>query len=335
MIAESIAFELPERLEARRPPESRGIARDAVRMLVSDARSGAFEHRSFSELPRVLRANDTIVVNDSATLPAALEVRRSDGTILPLHVSARITDTLWIVEPRGARAARDVLGLPAGGSATLLEPVRRDGDRLWYARVDVCAPCVEYLHRYGQPIAYAYLEGRYPLAAYQTMFARVPGSAEMPSAGRPFTARTLAGLRERGVTVAMVTLHAGVSSAEAHEPPQAEPFAVSHATAETVNATRAAGRRVIAIGSTVVRALESAVHDGQVVASSGWADLVVTQQHSLAAVDGILTGFHEPRASHLSMLRAFVPAATLDAAYRAALDEGYLWHEFGDVHLIV
>lgn len=335
MIAEEIAFELPERLEARRPPEMRGIARDAVRLLHSDARTGAVEHRTFSDFPNLIGARDLLVVNDSATLPAALEARGRDGTTFPLHVSARVTNTLWIVEPRGPRRVGDVLGLAAGGSATLLERVAPDADRLWYARVDVCDPYVEYLHRYGRAIRYAYLAGSYPIAIYQTIFARVPGSAEMPSAGRPFTARTLADLRARGVKIATVTLHAGVSSAEAHEAPQAEPYVVPHATADAVNATRRAGGRVIAIGTTVVRALESAVVRGSVVASSGWTDLVVTPQRGLAATDGILTGFHEPRASHLAMLRAFAPASVLEAAYRAALGGEYLWHEFGDVHLIL
>jgi S-adenosylmethionine:tRNA ribosyltransferase-isomerase len=334
VIAEEIAFELPSRLEARRPPEARGVARDGVRLLVSDARSGVVEHRTFSDFPKLLRPFDLLVVNDSATLPAALEARRSDGTAIPLHVSTRMTNTLWVVEPRGARRGGDVLALPSGGSATLLERVARESDRLWYARVDVCEPYVEYLHRYGQAIRYAYVDGCYPIADYQTIFARVPGSAEMPSAGRPFTARTLADLREREVKVATVTLHAGVSSAEAHEPPQAEPFVVPHATALAVNATHRDGGRVIAVGTTVVRALESAAMQGDVVASSGWTELVVTPERGLRVTDGILTGFHEPRASHLAMLRAFASAEVLDAAYRAALSGEYLWHEFGDVHLI-
>ena len=341
MIAEEIAFELPERLEARRPPEMRGIARDAVRLLHSDARTGAVEHRTFSDFPNLIGARDLLVVNDSATLPAALEARGRDGTTFPLHVSARVTNTLWIVEPRGPRRVGDVLGLAAGGSATLLERVAPDADRLWYARVDVCDPYVEYLHRYGRAIRYAYLAGSYPIAIYQTIFARVPGSAEMPSAGRPFTARTLADLRARGVKIATVTLHAGVSSAEASSAASSSRSRKStrtpssRATRATVNATRRAGGRVIAIGTTVVRALESAVVRGSVVASSGWTDLVVTPQRGLAATDGILTGFHEPRASHLAMLRAFAPASVLEAAYRAALGGEYLWHEFGDVHLIL
>jgi S-adenosylmethionine:tRNA ribosyltransferase-isomerase len=302
---------------------------------VSDAATGALEHRAFAEFPRLLAPGDLLVVNDSATLPAALDARLPDGTGLALHLSARVTNSLWIVEPRAGASEGEVLALPGAATATLLARVHPGERRLWYARVEAPDPVVEYLHRYGTAIRYAYVDRAFPIADYQTIFARVPGSAEMPSAGRPFSVKTLAGLRERGVAIATVTLHAGVSSAEAHEPPQPEPFSVPHATAEAVNATRRSGGRIVAVGTTVVRALESAVAAGVAVAANGWTDLVVTPERRLAVVDGILTGFHEPRASHLAMLRAFTAPGVLEAAYAAALDRGYLWHEFGDVHLIV
>ena len=330
-----LAFELPKELEATEPPEARGIPRDGVRLLISDAHTGATRHRLFVELPALLEPGDLLVVNDSATLPAALQARRADGSTLLLHLSTRVANTLWIVEPRGAATAGEMLALAGDGTATLVAPVDARADRLWYARLAVAAPIVEYLHRYGAPIRYAYLNGRYPIDAYQTIFARTPGSAEMPSAGRPFAQRTLAALRNRGVRVASITLHAGVSSAEAHEPPQPVPFTVSHETALAVNATRRAGRRVIAIGTTVVRALESSVIEDRVVASNGWTDLVITPERGVSAVDGILTGFHEPRASHLAMLSAIASRNVLERAYHEALDCSYLWHEFGDVHLIL
>ena len=335
MIGDGLAFELQPHLEAGRPPERRGLARDGVRLLVSDAETGALDHRAFAEFPYLLEAGDLLVVNDSATLPAALDARRADGTALALHLSTRVTNSLWIVEPRAAASTGEVLALPGAATATLLAPANPDAVRLWYARIEAPDPVVEYLHRHGTAIRYAYVDGSFPIADYQTIFARVPGSAEMPSAGRPFSAKTLALLRERGVAIATVTLHAGVSSAEAHEPPQPEPFSVPHATAEAVNATRRYGGRVVAVGTTVVRALESAVAGGEAVAANGWTDLVVTAERRLAVVDGILTGFHEPRASHLAMLRAFTAPGVLEAAYAAALECGYLWHEFGDVHLIV
>jgi len=329
-----LAFELPKELEAAQPPEARGIPRDGVRMLVTDRATGASEHHLFLDLPALLQPGDLLVVNDSATLPAALEARRSDGSTVALHLSSRVANTLWVAEPRGPARDGERLALPAGGSVTLVARVDPAIDRLWYARVDVPEPIVEYLQLYGAPIRYSYLEGSYPIAVYQTIFARTAGSAEMPSAGRPFTRRTLEALRVRGVDLASATLHAGVSSPEAHEPPQPEPFVVPHATAASVNAARDAGRRVVAVGTTVVRALESAVIGDRVAATNGWTDLVVTRERGVHAVDGILTGFHEPRASHLQMLSAFAAPDTIERAYRTALDGEYLWHEFGDVHLI-
>jgi S-adenosylmethionine:tRNA ribosyltransferase-isomerase len=205
---------------------------------------------------------------------------------------------------------------------------------LWYARVDTREPLAGYLQAHGFPIRYDYVRQPIPLASYQTVFARVPGSAEMPSAARPFVEHTLTALAARGVGLRTITLHCGVSSAEAHEPPQPEVFDVPHNTALSVNAARAAGRRVIAIGTSVVRALESAVRDGFVSAVAGQTELLVSADRPPRVVDGLLTGFHEPAASHLAMLAAFLDPAALSTAYSAALECGYLWHEFGDVHLI-
>jgi S-adenosylmethionine:tRNA ribosyltransferase-isomerase len=173
------------------------------------------------------------------------------------------------------------------------------------------------------------------LSTYQNVFATVPGRAEMPSAGRPFTGAVLAALAARGVLVAPITLHTGVASAEASEPPYPEWFAVPAATARLVEHVRAGGGRVVAVGTTVVRALESAVHDGHVRAGSGWTDLVIGPERGVHAVDGLLTGFHEPRASHLRMLAAVGGEPMLRLGYEAALRERYLWHEFGDVHLLL
>ncbi len=205
-------------------------------------------------------------------------------------------------------------------------------DRAWLA---LTRPLDAYLAAHGRPIHYAYLGEPSPIADYQTIFARVPGSAEMPSAGRPFSAAVVGALHAAGVGIAAVTLHAGVSSPERTERPYREQFAVSTATAAAVNATHRAGGRVIAVGTTVVRALESAADGGQAVAASGWTGLIVTRDRGVALIEGLLTGFHEPQASHLDMLRAFLDDATLDAAYAHARDAGYLWHEFGDVHLLL
>jgi S-adenosylmethionine:tRNA ribosyltransferase-isomerase len=328
------AFALPPELEAREPAEARGLARDEVRLLVTASAAGETV-ATFRDLPRFLRAGDLLVVNDSATLPAAVDARTADGREFVLHFSTHVAGTLWIVEPRAVVGAAERLELPAGASVTLLAPVEPSAMRLWFARVEACETVVEYLHAHGRPIRYAYLRREFPLEYYATIFGRVPGSAEMPSAARPFTPRVLELLARRGVMLAALTLHAGVSSQEAHEAPYAEPFEVPAATACAVNAARREGRRVIAIGTTVVRALESAVRDGEVIAAGGTTDLVVTRERGLQAVDGLLTGLHEPRASHLRILEALLTDRELERAYRAALEASLLWHEFGDVHLIL
>ena len=332
------AFDLPQNLEARRPPEARGIPRDGVSLLVSSVRAGTHTLAPFTDIAKYLRAGDLLVVNDSATIPAALEARRRNGAALPLHLSTRVSGRLWIVEPRRTPVIEvgERLALPQGGSAELIAPMHRAHRRLWYALLDLPCAIEKYLAAYGRPITYDYLEGAYPIEAYQTIFAREPGSVEMPSAGRPFTLRVIDKLYRHNVNVAAITLHCGVASPEAHEPPLDERFAVPEWTAQTVNATRASGGRIIAVGTTVVRALESATSpDGMVRASRGWTSHIVDTQHPPRAVDGLLTGFHEPRASHLLMLEAFTSASFLDAAYRTALSTGMLWHEFGDLHLIV
>jgi S-adenosylmethionine:tRNA ribosyltransferase-isomerase len=337
MIA-SISFALPAANEATSPPERRGLARDDVRLLVSDVTARTQHHATFRDLASFLRRGDLIVANDSATIPAALVAYRNDGTAFALHLSTRIADDLWIAEPRDPRepiAEGERATLAENGNATFLAPVDAAHPRLWYVLLNAPQPLDAYLARNGAPIRYRYVTEQFPLADYQTIFARVPGSAEMPSAGRPFTPRVLASLRSAGIDLATITLHTGVSSPERHERPYHERFDVSPATAAAVNATRLRGGRVMAIGTTVVRALESAVADGEAVAASGWTELIVTPERGVHIVDGLLTGFHEPEASHLDMLRAFAGAPLLERAYAEALDAGYLWHEFGDVHLIV
>ncbi|HYU19866.1 MAG TPA: S-adenosylmethionine:tRNA ribosyltransferase-isomerase [Chloroflexota bacterium] len=329
-------FKLPAELEATEPPEARGLRRDQVRLLVTCREDDRIIHAQFIELPDLLRPGDLLVANDSATLPAALVARRLDGSQLALHLSTRLPGQLWVVEPRQTQvAAGEALALPGGGLATLVTPYARS-QRLWVARLDLPAPFVEYLHRWGRPIAYPYVRGIWPLEMYQTVYADEPGSAEMPSAGRPFSGDVLERLAHRGVGFVTLTLHTGVASLEDHEPPYEEPFEIPSDTAEAVAAARAVGRRVIAVGTTVVRALESAADEhGRVIPSRGRTDLVITPERGVRVVDGLLTGFHEPKSTHLAMLEAIAGRAHLDKAYRAALEGRYLWHEFGDLHLIL
>ncbi|UQU61592.1 S-adenosylmethionine:tRNA ribosyltransferase-isomerase [Couchioplanes caeruleus] len=330
MTATLPAFELPARLEADRPPEPR----DGVRMLTARRGTGAIGHHRFTDLPGVLRAGDVLVVNTSGTLPAAVPVA---GSPLSVHFSTATADGAWLIELRGpagpyaGAAPGERYALAGGGAVTLREAYSRG--RLWVADVDTgaAATVTDYLYAHGAPIRYSYVPRPWPLSAYQTVFGVHPGSAEMPSAGRPFTHELVTRLVTAGVLLAPVLLHTGVASPEAHERPYPERFAVPATTLRTVADAKADGGRVIAVGTTAVRALETA-WDGP---ASGWTDLVVTPERGVRVVDGLLTGFHEPRASHLDMLAAIAGTPLLRRCYEAALEGGYRWHEFGDVNLLL
>ena len=334
--AMSLDFTLPPELEAREPAELRGAGRDDVRMLVSHRDGGEIEHAHFLDLPRFLEAGDLLVLNTTATLPAALRAQRANGEEIALHYSTSLPGGLAVLEPRRVSVANgEVLTLPGGARATFLAPYR-DSKRLWIAQLELGMPLLDYLRQHGRPITYSYIKNAFPLDAYQTVYAHDAGSAEMPSAGRPFTIPMLANLRRRGVSVARIVLHAGVASLENHEKPYEEWFEVPLRTAELVRETKWNKKRVVAVGTTVVRALESSVdRDGFVVASRGWTDLVITPERRLRVIDGLLTGFHEPRATHLAMLEAIAGREQISDAYAEALGRGYLWHEFWDLHLII
>jgi S-adenosylmethionine:tRNA ribosyltransferase-isomerase len=350
----SLDFRLPPELEAGEPPEARGLDRDHVRLMVSYPETGRIVHARFKDLPGLLGAGDVLVVNTSGTRPAALDARRETGEILELRLSTRLPADLWVVELRrtGSQgsepffeaSAGERLTLPAGGQASLLTPYRSDQRRpdpdlprrLWIADLRLPSQPDLYLQNHGYPIRYKYVREAWPLEYYQTIFAEETGSAEMPSAGRAFSRRVLAYVERRGVLVAPVLLHTGVASLEEHEPPYEEYYRVPARTAQIVNRAWAAGQRVIAVGTTVTRALETAASEtGQVTASEGWTDLVIDPERKLRAVSALLTGMHEPRSTHLSILVALAGLDHIQQAYSAALQEGYLWHEFGDLHLIL
>ena len=339
-------FELPRELEATEPPEARGIGRDQVRLLVATRHDGAIAHARFHDLPDFLAPGDLLVVNTSATVPAAVPVRRSGGAELELRFATTapgMAAEWWVVEVRSADGASPFEGVEAGERLTLAggRPIEivapyAGGRRLWLARLGPGPPVHDYLVRHGHPIRYGYVPDEWPLAEYQTAYAIEPGSAEMPSAGRPFTPELLTRLIAEGVHVAPLTLHTGVSSPEQGEAPYPERYVVPEATARLVNAVRGWSGRVVAVGTTVVRALESVADaDGFVAPGAGWTNLVVTAYGDLRAIDGLLTGWHEPRASHLRLLEAAAGRELLERSYGEARDHGYLWHEFGDSHLIL
>lgn len=346
-----LRFERPADLVATGPPETRGLARDEVRLLVSEAED--HHHARFHDLGEYLEPGDLVVANQSGTLPASLPATHSGKAFL-LNCCTDYGNGLWLTEPRRGPGEPGPLDLPPG------DTIEVDGhggrvvgtypglERLVFVRFDPTIDLRSVMGRVGEPIRYGYLEEPQPLDAYRTVFAATPGSAEMPSAGRPFSERVLDGLRARGIGVATITLHTGVSSLEIEydqcecycthvrdNPLYAEPFRVPPATAAAVNRTRRRGGRVIAVGTTVVRALETAVTDERVRPTGGFTRTFITPERGVEVVDGLLTGLHDPETTHLAMLYAIAGRGTVMEGYDRAIEAGYLWHEFGDSHLLL
>ncbi|HEY6582930.1 MAG TPA: S-adenosylmethionine:tRNA ribosyltransferase-isomerase [Rubrobacter sp.] len=355
-------FDLPSELEAGEPPEARGLRRDRVRLMVSHLDDDSIVHSSFTNLAEFLEAGDTLVINTSGTMNAALPAKYADGTTLEVHLSTHLPADLWVVELRSSSGdepvldgkAGEVLRLPGGASIVLQTPYlseqrKRSGgiNRLWISTLDLPSDLDEYLDRHGSPIRYRYVRESWPSSYYQTVYATEVGSAEMPSAGRAFTPELITRLVAKGVQILPLILHTGVASLEDDEPPYEEFYRVPLETAAAINAARVAGRRIVAVGTTVVRALETVTgRDGVTHPGGGWTDLYITPERGIRSVNAMLTGLHEPRSTHLSMLEALTgraslcPLATtgrkhLETAYSEALEKGYLWHEFGDLHLIL
>ncbi|HEV8622921.1 MAG TPA: S-adenosylmethionine:tRNA ribosyltransferase-isomerase [Acidimicrobiia bacterium] len=334
------------------PIEASGRRRDDARLLV--ATTSAMVDTTFAAVDEFLAPGDVLVVNTSATLPAALPVegpafgRNGPGGLL-LHLGTELPGGLRLVELRtptgfGSATFADsrpgTVRLPGGGRAELLSPwppTPAEGpNRLWIARLDVPGDILAWLADHGRPIRYGEPAQPWPIAAYQTVFATEPGSAEMPSAARGFTAELVTRLVSAGVVVAPLLLHCGVSSPEAGEAPQPERYRVAAATAGQINSARSAGRRVVAVGTTAVRALETVTDEsGTVHPGEGWTELVITPERGVRAVDGLVTGWHEPEASHLELVAAVAGTELLERSYATAHTLGYRGHEFGDFHLIL
>jgi S-adenosylmethionine:tRNA ribosyltransferase-isomerase len=349
-VAPLTTFDDPGTATAPAPPEARGLARDGVRLLV--AGPSGLTHARFADLPSFLDPGDLVVVNNSATLAAEFDgVHHRLGQVV-VHAAAELDDGAWVVELRTAPDARRAVLDAAPGDQVRLKGLARvellaphpeagssptgRGNRLWRARATGPRSLRNHMLRHGRPIAYGYLDRRFPLADYQTVFGVVPGSAEMPSAGRPFTPELVTSLVAHGVGVVAVTLHTGVSSQEAGEAPQPEWFRVSEAAARLVNVTRKSGGRVVAVGTTVTRALESAVDErGDVRPTQGWTDRVVSRAEPARVVSGLVTGWHDPQASHLLLVEAVAGPELTQQAYDEAARAGYLWHEFGDSGLLL
>lgn len=334
-------FVLPPELNASAPPERRGLRRDHVRLLVLDRATRAAHHSRFDRLGDFLRPGDLVVLNNSRTLPAVLPAMAADGAPVEIRLAHRLGADRWraLLVSQSRVQASSRLTLPEGLQALVEE--QNEGEPLSVIRFSRAGVALyDSLYRIGRPVRYEYIDQPWDLEYYQTVFASVPGSVEMPSAGRAFTWELLLGLKRRGVGVAFISLHAGLSyfldDRWVKDPRYTpEEYQIPAETALAIARAKESGGRVIAVGTTVVRALESAALDGGMGTQSGWASLFIQKGFPLQVVNGLITGLHEPEATHLDLLSAFMEPDHLREAYQQAVAKGYLWHEFGDANLIL
>ncbi len=343
----TIQFELPVSLECTQPTEFRNIERDEVRLLVTTD-SDYTRHTTFRNVDQYLQKGDVLVVNTSATRASALPVVLPGNRLGMAHFSTRVNDSEWLIEIREIEREKTVrwkegkremkFHLPDGADITLKRKFYKERKllHLWVAEFTSPQEQESYLAEHAQPIKYDHLNEHYPLDFYQTVFSLHPGSSEMPSAGRGFTKDLVERLLEKGVVIAPMLLHTGVSSLEENESPYAEYMEVDQASATLINNAKKKGRKIIAVGTTGIRAIESAVNErGEVIPYTGVTNLFIDNDYKMKVINGLLTGFHEPRASHLQMLQSLAGFDHIERAYKSALDNNYFWHQFGDLHLIL
>jgi S-adenosylmethionine:tRNA ribosyltransferase-isomerase len=342
-----VQFDLPQRLACPLPTEERKIERDEVRLLVTK-KSGEIDHTIFKHFDDYLQRGDVLVVNTSATIPAAFPVQLPDGREGRLHLSTKVNEKKWLVEIRevtGNKTSRWYEGeqgmifrLPSGASITLKEKFYKNEKwlNIWVAELNTNQSVQSYISLNGQPIQYDKLDRQYPLSYYQTFFSFHPGSSEMPSAGRGFTKAVIKKLQKKGVLFAPIILHTGISSLEENELPYPEYMEIDPVSASIINNAKGDGGRIIAVGTTCVRAIETATNDNGIIQPfRGNTELFIDESYEMKITDGLLTGFHEPRASHLNMLQAIGGFEHLENAYMEAISAGYYWHQFGDLHLML
>lgn len=332
-------FHVPDRLNADQPIEVSGRSRDAVKLMVLDSISGRTIHQQFHDLASHLQAGDVLVLNNSRTIPSVLKGRQGKREI-EVRLSRRITENSWeVLIATGLYSSHNQIEFENGITAT----IEGEGSELPLIRIRFNASgqkLYEMFYEYGEPIRYEYIEKPWPLEAYQTVYASVPGSVEMPSAGRAFTWKLIQQLKQKGVSVVFLQLHAGLSyygndqwPEPSHHP---ESYNIPKETAAVINDAKRNGNRIIAVGTTVVRTLETVANqDGFVQAGEGITTLYIKEGYTLKCVDGLITGMHEPEASHLDLLSTLIEKNKLMAAYKEAIQKEYLWHEFGDMNLII
>jgi S-adenosylmethionine:tRNA ribosyltransferase-isomerase len=333
-------YALPEELIAQQP----AAERTAARLLVVSRADVTRAHASVARLPEFLRAGDLLVLNDARVLPARVRARRpSGGRLEVLFVREQAVAGEWEVIVRGAPRGGEPVHLPGGASGEWLASL---GDGRWRLRVAVDGGVVDWLERAGEVPLPPYIQRPDgPTASdrerYQTTYARVPGAVAAPTAGLHLTRELLGCLAEMGVDAVPLTLHVGpgtflpVRSETLDEHVMSpEHYDIPVATVERIERVRGAGGRVVAVGTTTVRALESAARSGRLVGGSGEADLFIRPGHGFRVVDALLTNFHLPRSTLLALVAAFAGLETVRAAYAEAVRLRYRFYSFGDAMLV-
>jgi S-adenosylmethionine:tRNA ribosyltransferase-isomerase len=332
-------YELPPELIAQHPTERR----DAARMLVLGPRSGELIHSTIAALPQYLEPGDLLVLNDSRVLPARLIGRRADGgeaevlLLRPLDGDRQ----RWEALIRPGRRLEPGSHVQFDSSALVVAVEARNDETATVRLNGVADPLAE-VRRIGQMPTPPYIKERLDdRERYQTIYAREEGSAAAPTAGLHFTPELLTAIRQSGVGIAFVTLHVGLDTfrpVRSDDPAQhrihREWYRIDDASADAINETRRLGKRVVAVGTTSVRVLESAANDAGVAAGEGWTGLFIMPGYEFRVVDAMLTNFHLPRSTLLMLVSAFAGREPILAAYAEAIRERYRFYSFGDCMFI-
>ncbi len=334
-------YELPPERIAQEPLAER----DAARLLLLDRNRGGRAHRRVRDLPGLLRRGDLLVVNDTRVRPARLRGVTETGAAAELLLLRQCEPGLWECMARPVKRLRPGRNLRlAGGAAARVESA---GNARVVVRFDSRVSVEDLLREHGEVPLPPYIrrpEGCLPAdrERYQTVYARVPGAVAAPTAGLHLTADLLAALRFAGVQVVSLTLHVGPGTflpvregdVRGHRM-EAEWVEIPEETAQALAEAKMQGRRVVAVGTTTTRALESrARRAGTVMAGAGWADLFILPGHHFRVVDALLTNFHLPRSTLLLLVAAFAGREAVLAAYREAVECGYRFYSYGDAMLI-
>jgi len=342
MMISPYKFSIPAHLNASSPPEKRGIRRDFVKLMVLNKSTGKTKHQLFYQLDEHLNEGDMMILNQSRTIPALLRgVCKRNGVILQenceIRLARKISENQWdvLIVEAGLKKGDEIIFSNRLSGTVVQESPSTPFKTLQFSKKR--KEFYDEIYTIGEPIRYEYIDTPWGLEDYQTVFAAQPGSVEMPSAGRAFTWEMIQKLKRKGVRISFISLHTGLSyfldDKWNHSPDKiVEEYHVPKRVIDQIIKTRSVGNKVIAVGTTVVRAIETALETGDL---SGWTNLYIKKGHKLKGIDGIITGFHEPEASHLQLLSAFIDENQLLKAYEEAIQYKYLWHEFGDMNLII